>query len=64
MRGHTRPLTCCTHDCADANGCRTGGMVCADCGLYFCIEDVSNYEGVILCDDCRSDREQEEGDDL
>ena len=56
MRGYIREITCCDRDCAGANGCRIGGYQCEDCGKWYCIYDVEEYMGCILCGDCVENR--------
>ena len=63
MGGRHRPLTCCDSDCALANGCRVGGYRCDDCGLWYCKDEIENYNGQTLCADCAEEarkHEQEE----
>ena len=56
MRGYIREITCCDRDCAGANGCRIGGYQCEDCGKWYCIYEVEEYLGSILCGDCVENR--------
>ena len=55
MGGRSRPLACCDRDCAEANGCRTGGYRCESCGLWYCADEIDS-EG--LCCNCGAEREE------
>lgn len=58
-RGHAKPLTCCDHDCAAANGCMLGGTRCAGCGLWYCDDEMNVIDGRCYCDECAEERENE-----
>lgn len=52
MSGSAHPLKCCDAECAAANHCEVGGIVCENCGMYFCLEDLDENG---LCDECANE---------
>ena len=56
MGGRSRPLACCDRDCAEANGCRTGGRRCEICGLWHCARE-TDEDG--LCPECAEETRRE-----
>lgn len=52
--------TCCDWECAEANNCQVGGIVCERCGGFFCDSDLGWHNGKYVCEDCRAEMESEE----
>ncbi len=53
MSGHISPVSSCDATCAAINGCAIGGVQCAACDRYFCIDEL-DVEGV--CSACAKER--------
>lgn len=52
--------TCCDQECAEANFCQVGGIECERCGGYFCANELGEYNGQYVCNDCKTEMEVEE----
>jgi hypothetical protein len=53
----------CDHECAEANNCQVGGIRCEWCHGYFCANDLGEYNGMYVCDDCRTEIEELEAEE-
>lgn len=53
------PIRCCDRECALVNHCSVGGIQCADCGGWFCADDINYTDDCKhICDDCLTEREE------
>lgn len=52
--------TCCDYECAEANNCQFGGVQCEYCHGYFCANELGEYNGMFVCDDCKAEMKAEE----